>query len=215
MPNTLKNICGLRFARLFVTARGSNSARGSARWWCRCVCGQNVLVRGSDLRNGSAKSCGCYRSEQMTEGRNALHVTIRKHGLGDSQEYDIWKGIMRRCYDRRQVHYADYGGRGIAVCERWHDVVNFVADMGPRPQNTSIERIDNNRGYEPGNCRWATRTEQARNTRANVCTEIDGRRMCLAEVAELSGISRAQITRRFRAGLRGADLVAPPRKAKQ
>jgi hypothetical protein len=113
-----------------------------------------------------------------------------KHGLTKTQhaEYRVWCGIRKRCLDPNEPAYINYGGRGVLLCERWHDFANFFADMGPRPFGMMIDRIDNNGHYEPSNCRWSTRTEQNRNTRKNVNLTFDGRTQCIAAWGEELGI---------------------------
>lgn len=132
---------------------------------CRCECGAEKGVYASTLRKGLSQSCGCLRAE--------LHqVQIRTHGLAEHELYNTWLAITHRCTRPSHRDWANYGGRGITVCERWlgpDGLVSFIADMGPRPTpKHSVDRIDNNKGYEPGNCQWATQKQQMSNTRAKV-----------------------------------------------
>jgi hypothetical protein len=125
-------------------------------------------------------------------------------------EYRNWAGMKSRCYNTRSPGYDLYGGRGIEVCVRWHEFINFFADMGQRPTpGHSIDRIDGSKGYSPSNCRWATDAEQARNTTRNVKATIDGVTKTLSEWARYAQLDNTTIGYRWRKGLRGEALVAP------
>lgn len=167
---------------------------GGAVWRCVCSCGARTVVRGRHLRTGDVKSCGCLQKERLSARR-------RSHGGSLTPEYSVWLGLRKRCFNKNDRAYKNYGGRGISICERWAKFDNFIADMGPRPSlDHSVERIDNNRGYSPDNCRWATRLEQASNTRRNVFIVIDGVKMSLAAASRHLGIKYSKLNRRLAEG---------------
>ena len=152
---------GLRFGRLVVTAPAGRTKHGKPTWLCRCDCGSDHVVVGANLRSGNSQSCGCLQREEA--GARAL-THGHAAGVGVSPTYQTWTGMIQRCTNPERKHWERYGGRGISVCTEWAaSFESFLADMGERPEGTSIDRIDGNGNYEPGNCRWATPAEQEAN----------------------------------------------------
>lgn len=162
-----RDLTGQIFGRLTAlrVAGPSEKSRSTRSWWCQCECGAHVAVASQELLRGESKSCGCLKRERdQTFGHaNAVHGHARD--LQESSEYRSWVEMRRRCTNPNSIGFKYYGGRGISVCSRWDEYANFLADMGPKPSpKHSIDRYPNKDGnYEPGNCRWATPTEQARN----------------------------------------------------
>lgn len=206
------DLSGRTFGRLTVLSRALDRVRTSgktrAMWLCRCECGRERIIQGAILRSGASRSCGCFSNELRSK---ALAV----HGMGEDNRYGIWRAMKERCRNPEVMHYRYYGGRGIQVCQRWDEsFMAFAADMGRRPSGShSIHRINNDGDYEPGNCRWATRTEQMRMTRRNRRIRYDGITLCLAEWAASIGISHSGLSHRLdhlRWNLARA-LTTPPR----
>jgi hypothetical protein len=159
------DLTGKKFERLLVLAH-SEHRYGETYWLCQCDCGVEKVVRGSSLVTGKTKSCGCFARDKITQ-LNKTYSARRKHGLAGTPEYHAWHDMVSRCNKTSHESYTDYGGRGITVCERWHNFENFISDMGSRPSPShSLERVNNSEGYYPENCIWATRFEQAINKRA-------------------------------------------------
>ena len=157
------DLVGRRYGRLTVLGNGGRKGR-ELLWLCVCDCGKEVVVRGDSLRNGRTKSCWCLHNE-ATGNRSRKHgESTGRKGVG-SVEYRRWLAMRDRCRNPRNKHFKDYGGRGISVCNHWDSYENFLADMGRCPPGHSIDRVNNNGNYEPGNCRWATASEQRRNQR--------------------------------------------------
>lgn len=153
---SLIDMTGKRVGRWTVLARNGRIGRNAA-WLCRCVCGREGTVMGSMLRAGKSLSCGCLAKEITSTRRTS-------HGMTKSATYRTWTAMKFRCSSPSHVAYARYGGRGVRVCERWLVFENFLEDMGERPPDRTLDRIDSDGDYEPGNCRWATSAQQGRNT---------------------------------------------------
>lgn len=170
---------GQRYGRLLVTGRAPNKSQKdtNARWECVCDCGVKTVQYGQDLKKGKVVSCGCWNDEKRF-----------KHGLADTPVHRVWIGMNSRCSNPKLANYANYGGRGIKVCERWKSFENFVADMGIRPEGYSIDRINNDGDYEPSNCRWATTKQQLNNKRVNRILVLNGESRTIAEWSEKLGI---------------------------
>ncbi len=192
LPQT-KNLLDQPFGRLVVIAFAGYRRR-HARWECRCHEGNIVVVSASMLISGRTQSCGCLLPDIMRTKKTT-------HGKSDTAEFRIWWGMLERCEDPSKKAYPRYGGRGITVCGPWHDFMTFYNDMGPRPtQDHSLERVNNDDGYNPGNCIWATPAIQSRNTQRNNLITFNGITQCLADWAIATGLKRVTIFRRLRDG---------------
>lgn len=178
-----------KFGRLLVVRRvESNGSRKRTVFLCICDCGKTLIVRSDDLRNGHSSSCGCFKNE-LTITRSTVHG-MHKHLL-----YSTWNAMVQRCNNPKATGFIYYGGRGIAVCERWNNFENFLADMVPRPTPShSLDRYPRNNGnYEPGNCRWATKIQQANNKRNNHIIEFKNQRNTLTQWSVILGISQQRL----------------------
>lgn len=197
MPNLI-DLTGKRFGRLVVVDRAPTKIQASGQrktmWNCVCDCGARIITQMWCLRSGMSKSCGCFHRDSAT-----AQSTV--HGMSGTPEHVVWAQMRERCRNPNSPSWENYGGRGISVCDRWQEFANFFADMGQRPSpKHSLERLDVNRGYEIGNCVWATKKTQARNTRRNHYITFNGETRCVAEWSELTGIGGPTIRFRLKEG---------------
>ena len=200
------DLIGLRFGRLFVLRNLDGDRRKVV---VRCDCGIEKPQWKSHLRRGNVRSCGCYaRERNTTHGEGARRWRTGSY----SPEYLAWMNMKARCTRETHPQWEAYGGRGIIVCERWRDSFEaFLADMGRRPaKGLSIDRIDNERGYEPGNCRWATWQQQARNTRTALRLTVLGVTKSMREWAEERGLRWGCVRKRLAMGWDPFEAVLTP-----
>jgi hypothetical protein len=183
--------------------------RGHVRWRARCDCGQETVVAATKLRTRHTRSCGCLQAE-VRAACHTTHGELKGHRM--SPEYKSWVGMIERCENRSNRAFDRYGGRGIGICAEWRSSFEtFLAAVGRKPSPLySIDRVDNDRGYEPGNVRWATRTEQNRNRRNTVWLTVDGVTRPLPEWADLCGISHKVICLRLHRGWSAKGAVTTP-----
>lgn len=209
MSHNRKIFVGMIFGRLTVLAYISGTGSGHGKVTCVCECGVTKNIPPANLLRGLTKSCGCLRRELSSR-------KARTHGAcavkGYTPEYRLWCHILHRCLKPNDTRYKDYGGRGITVCERWrYSFAEFLKDVGLRPTpKHSLDRINNDGNYEPGNVRWATGDQQLRNTRKNVNLEFNGQKMCLLDWAKHTGLLRETLQMRLRAGWSVSRALTTP-----
>ncbi len=198
-------VCGL------LTVLRREPCEGRIQWRCSCKCGNEHVARGEDLRSGKITSCGCIRRHNASL-LNLSHGDSRVGAV--THEYETWLAMVRRCNDPNVAGYHNYGGRGITVAPCWlgdTGFQNFLSHVGrkPSPQHT-LDRIDNSKGYEPGNVRWATRTQQARNTRRNRFLTHVGRTQTVKEWAIELGVHPDALYSRLRLGWSDEEALTTP-----
>lgn len=190
MPNhNFKDLTGQKFGRLTVIKRGENTNLGLARWVCKCDCGNEALVPGSSLRNGHTTSCGCYKQEVV----KTCSIT---HGMRHTRIYGIWTDIKSRCYNPNTNRHNVYFDRNIEMCEEWNSDFQCFYDWSMANGYTdelTIDRIDNDKGYSPDNCRWITNKENARNKRNNRYITYKGKTQCLSAWCEELGLNYKRV----------------------
>lgn len=188
---------------------------------CQCACGSVRRVRSQHLVSGRSASCGCFNDERTT-------ARLRKHGKSHHPLYDRWVSMIRRCHNPKDKSYVYYGARGISVCQRWRDSFEtFAEDMGPAPSGTSLDRVDNDGNYEPGNVRWATPAQQAANRRPCVrsCAGnararfvtyfVGGERLTAEQLARRQGVHKSTIYHRRMRGWSHDEIVSGARFSKE
>lgn len=223
------------FGCLTVIGIGERSPSGHKQWICRCSCGAEKPYRKWLLVSGEVRSCGCKSSEHYSqtfyakeaagirriaprgwalgerseEHRKKLAEANKKHGMKGQRVYTIWCQMLGRCFNEKNGSFKRYGGRGISVCERWLEFQNFLADMGHPPSDIhSIERINNNGNYEPGNCKWATDIEQSNNRRSNKYLEYQGELYTASQLARKLNVNAKSLQQRLRRGKSVEEAVA-------
>lgn len=183
------DIAGRRFGRLTAAwPCGRNRGRSGVVWLCICDCGGMRYAADAELERGTTTSCGCAKTKHG-HARNGA----------PSRTYSSWEAMKARCGNPNHGRYADWGGRGIAVCERWQKFENFLADMGEKPKGLSIERLDNNGNYEPGNCKWASAREQQLNRRVQRY-EVNGESLSISDAAARLGMQWKSVHSRLQVG---------------
>ena len=196
---------GQKFGRLTVIKRVENTKGGGSRWLCRCECDKQTIVLRGNLTSGGTKSCGCLK---ITHGHSLCGIR--------SRTYTTWNSMIQRCTNLNNPEYKNYGSRGIKVCGKWRKFEGFFQDMGKRPPNTTIDRIDNNKGYNKTNCRWITIKEQNRNKRTNRLINIGGDIRPLVEWCEIYKLCYNTVLYRIHRGWTPDEaLELVPRKKKK
>lgn len=199
-------IAGMRFGRLTVISRVGSDRKRQSTWLAACDCGATKIVAAVYLRNGEVKSCGCL----VRESSSANGKARKRHGFHGTSTYRIWSGMMTRCFNENDHAFQLYGGRGIRVCDKWRKFDGFLADMGARPAGKSIDRIDNDRGYEPGNCRWATAVQQQNNRSNNRILTFQGLSLSIADWARRVGLPRKVLQGRIVSGWDASRAITTP-----
>ena len=196
-----ENLMGQKFGRLTVTGEAPNSGEAT-RWVCLCDCGNELIVRSQSLKKGNTKSCGCLRAEMMTT-----------HGLIDHPLYSVYQGIKGRCYQKSNRTYENYGGRGIRMCDEWHNdpsaFIKWAEDAGWSPGLT-IDRLDNDKDYGPDNCKISTMKEQARNRRTTQKIMYNGEERLALDLIEESGLRACTVRGRVAWGWSWEEALNTP-----
>lgn len=204
MKGKCVDLTGQRFGRLTVVEKSTPDKHGTMRWLCLCDCGTQKVVRGDKLRTGEVMSCGCLQRECRSERAKEIGKQNKTHGLSGTHLYYVYDNMLRRCYDEKCVRYPRYGGRGISVCKEWlddRDAFYKWAIKSGYEDGLTIDRIDVDGGYSPGNCRWVTQKVQANNRSTNTIICLDGVSHTIAEWSDITGILQGTIYARLKRGL--------------
>lgn len=206
---TYLDIAGAKFGRLIAIEPTERRSGGKVVWRCVCACGSEAFAAVNHLNDGRRVSCGCAK-----KAGNQLRKKKPKHGhcadYKSTQTYMIWSGMWARCSNPNGPGYRFYGARGIRVCERWRKFENFLVDMGEKPADKSLDRINNDGNYEPGNCRWATDIEQHRNRSDNVRVTFNGETHTIVEWEDRLGMKRGLLRDRIRKGWAAEKALTHP-----
>lgn len=203
--HNFKDISGAKFGKLVVLGYAGHNTSGRASWYCECECKRVVAVWALSLSNGNTSSCGCALSGNRLKHGHALS------GKPRSATYYTWANMLTRCFNPKSEDYRNYGGRGITVCSEWRlDFRSFLGYMGDKPRGMTIERIDNDGNYQPGNVRWATKKEQANNTRSNRWITCNGKTKNISQWAKDMNVDVALLHNRIHKGWSDERTVTTP-----
>lgn len=197
---------GKKYGELTVVGQDTtNNHFNSNTWVFSCICGKTISLLPSRVLSGHTKSCGCRKGK-----------TSMTHGLNGDEFYPTWWGMMRRCYNPNSHNYSRYGGRGISVCDSWHDPSVFIlwakSTVGKKTRELTLDRINNNLGYSPENCRWVSAKQQANNRRSNSLEELDGEVKTITEWCEIYSISSETVRARQKRGVPLKEALVEPVK---
>lgn len=204
------DLTGLKVHYLTVIKKTDKRSASSVVWECLCDCGKTHYAKSFLLKHGKIKSCGCKTNE-------ILSIARTKHGGTNLNgplryTYVAWLSMIQRCFYEKHKSYSVYGGAGIKVCDRWRSFETFLSDMGVRPKNKTIGRIDHKQSYEPSNCQWETLKEQANNKKNNVFIDHNGKRLTVSQWADKTGIARDTLSFRLKKGWGIARSLETPLK---
>lgn len=209
--NSFDNLTGRSFGRLKVLGLSPKRSGRKSYWVCECVCGNKKVVRSDSLKDGKVKSCGCLKKEQ-----DEINLDRTTHAKSKTPLHSKWLKIKERCYNPNAKAFEFYGKRGIAMCEEWKNnfesFEKWALDNG-YSSGLTIERLDNNKGYNPDNCKWIPFEEQANNRRSTIWVEWNGKTQNLTQWADELGINRGTLSSRYnRENLRPPELFKPVKK---
>lgn len=190
-----------KFGNLLIVSTSRRGSDGRLMAFCRCDCGKTITAQNRSVVSGNTSSCGCLRIKKLS----VAWMKNTTHGKTETPEYSVWASMMTRCTNPKASNFKHYGARGIYVCGRWQKFSNFIRDMGARPSSRhTIERKNSDGNYEPSNCRWATRKEQANNRRSNRMITFNGKTQSVSMWADEVGISAETIRQRL---IRGWSMI--------
>ena len=203
------DMVGKKYGRLTVIKENGMTKHGNAKWDCLCECGNIVNVVGSNLRHGITSSCGCFQKERAREARKKIsnpNCFYKKPWFGS------YKSMLRRCYDEKEIGYKRYGGRGIKVCEEWHDIANFEkwVNTSNYSKGLTIDRIDNDKDYGPNNCRWVDMRVQSNNRRNTIYFTNNGETHSAGDWARILNVDISVLHRRRSKGWTDKEILETP-----